>query len=102
MAIIYGGYNSLTDIMAAQVPSVVIVRGMSDREQEEHVRKINRMEPHLIYALKERQVSWKALARALEQQLSVELKDEAEIMLNGAEVAAEKIVETIRDPDHQK
>jgi predicted glycosyltransferase len=95
VAIIYGGYNSLTDIMAAKVPSVVIVRGMSDGEQEEHVRKISHLKPNLIYALKEGEVNRKTLAEGLEQQLNAKVEDKGEIMLNGAEVAAEKIVESL-------
>jgi len=35
-ALIYGGYNSLTDVMVCGVPSVVLLRGMKDNEQEEH------------------------------------------------------------------
>jgi predicted glycosyltransferase len=95
VALIYGGYNSLTDIMAAKVPSVVIVRGMNDREQEEHVRKISQLKPNLIYVLKESEANWKTLAEGLEQQLNVEVELESEIMLNGAEVSAGKIVEPL-------
>ncbi len=95
VALIYGGYNSLTDIMAAKVPSVVIVRGMNDREQEEHVRKISQLKPNLIYVLKESEANWKTLAEGLEQQLNVEVELESEIMLNGAEVSAGKIVESL-------
>ena len=95
VAIIYGGYNSLTDIMAARIPAVVILRGMSDGEQEEHVHKISRLKPNLIYALKEGDVNRKTLAEGLERQLNVAVGDEAEIMLNGAEVAAAKIVESL-------
>ena len=95
VALIYGGYNSLTDIMAAKVPSVVIVRGMNDREQEEHVRKIRQLKPNLIYVLKESEAEWKTLAEGLEQQLNVAVGDKSEIMLNGAEVAAAKLVETL-------
>ncbi len=95
VAIIYGGYNSLTDIMAAVVPSIVIVRGMSDREQEEHVRKISQLKPNFIYALKESEVSAKTLAEGLERQLNAAVTDKGEIMLNGAEVAARKIAELL-------
>jgi predicted glycosyltransferase len=95
VALIYGGYNSLTDIMAAKVPSVVIVRDMNDREQEEHVRKISQLKPDLIYVLKESEAEWKTLAEGLEQQLNVGAGVESEIMLNGAEVAAAKIVEAL-------
>jgi predicted glycosyltransferase len=85
VALIYGGYNSLTDIMAAKVPSVVVVRGMNDREQEDN----------LVYVLKESEAKWKTLAEGLEQQLNVEVGVESEIMLNGAEVSAGKIVEPL-------
>jgi predicted glycosyltransferase len=95
VAVIYGGYNSLTDIMAAKIPSVVIVRSMNDREQEEHVRKIRQVKPNLIYALKESEVNWKTLTEGLEQQLNVRVEDEGEIKLDGAQVAAEKIVEQL-------
>lgn len=101
VALIYGGYNSLTDILAAKVPSVVIIRGMNDREQEEHVRKISQLKPNLIYVLKERETDWKILAEGLERQLNVDrVTGDGEIMLNGAEVSAEKIVESIEHPDY--
>lgn len=95
VAIIYGGYNSMTDIMAAKVPSVVIVRGMNDREQEEHVRKISQLKPNLLYVLKESEADWQTLAEGLEKQLNIDVEVESEIMLNGAEVSAEKIVEPL-------
>ena len=95
VAIIYGGYNSMTDIMAAKVPSVVIVRGMNDREQEEHARKISQLKPNLIYVLKESEANWKTLAEGLDKQLNIDVEVEGEIMLNGAEVSAKKIVETL-------
>ena len=40
-------------------------------------------------------LEWKTLAKGLEQQLNVAVGDESEIMLNGAEVAAAKLVETL-------
>jgi len=95
VAMIYGGYNSLTDIMAAKVPSVVIVREMNDKEQEEHVSKISKAKPNLIYPLRESEVTWKALVEALERQLSVEIEEDQEISLKGSEVSAHKIVELL-------
>jgi predicted glycosyltransferase len=95
VAMIYGGYNSLTDIMAAGVPSVVVVRDMNDKEQEEHVGKIGKARPNLVYPLRESEVTWKALVEALERQLSVEIKEDQEISLKGSEVAAHKIVQLL-------
>jgi hypothetical protein len=45
--------------------------------------------------LKEGEVNRKTLAEGLEQQLNAKVEDKGEIMLNGAEVAAEKIVESL-------
>jgi predicted glycosyltransferase len=95
VAVIYGGYNSMTDIMAAKVPSVVIVRGMNDREQEEHVRKISQLKPNSINVLKEAEANWNTLAEKLEKQLNIDVAVESEIRLNGAAVSAEKIVEPL-------
>jgi predicted glycosyltransferase len=81
--------------MAARIPSVVIVRGMNDREQEEHVRKISELKPSLTYVLKESEAEWKTLAEGLEHQLNVEVGADSEIMLNGAEVSAGRIVESL-------
>lgn len=95
VAMIYGGYNSLTDIMAAEVPSVVIIRDMNDKEQEEHVSKISKAKPNLIYPLKESGVTWKPLVEALENQLSVEMEGDQKISLQGSEVSAHRIAHLI-------
>ncbi len=39
-AIIYGGYNSLMDVLSLSVPSLVIMRDMQDDEQELHLNKL--------------------------------------------------------------
>lgn len=38
VALIYGGYNSLVDCLAAQVPAVVLLRNMQDNEQQLHLK----------------------------------------------------------------
>jgi predicted glycosyltransferase len=73
---------------------------MNDREQEEHARKISQLKPNLIYALKESEANWKTLAEGLERQLNVDIAVESEIILNGAEVSAEKIVESLQLSDY--
>jgi len=37
MAIVYAGYNSMSDILASRVPAVVLLRDLKDREQQTHV-----------------------------------------------------------------
>ncbi len=95
VAIIYGGYNSLTDIMAANVPAVVIIRSVNDKEQEEHVTKIIQAKGSLIYALPERETSWEKLYAALETQLNLDADGGGEIQLNGSEIATRSIVELL-------
>ncbi len=41
MAVIYGGYNSLTDVMARNLPTLVLLRGMRDKEQERHMELLS-------------------------------------------------------------
>jgi predicted glycosyltransferase len=95
VAMIYGGYNSLTDIMAAGVPTVVIVREMNEKEQDEHVSNIIKAKPNLIYPMRESEVTQKKLVEALERQLSAEIEEDQEILLKGSEVSARKIVELL-------
>lgn len=42
MAVVYGGYNSLTDVLARNIPALIMLRGMRDREQERHVELLSR------------------------------------------------------------
>ncbi|HKJ64974.1 MAG TPA: hypothetical protein VJ969_06205, partial [Desulfopila sp.] len=37
-AIIYGGYNSLVDVISTGIPALVVIRDMTDGEQEHHVK----------------------------------------------------------------
>ncbi len=36
-AIIFGGYNSLVDVMAAGIPALAVLRNMRDQEQQQHL-----------------------------------------------------------------
>ncbi len=40
MAIIYGGYNSLMDCFAAQIPAIVVKRKLKDQEQDIHMEHL--------------------------------------------------------------
>jgi predicted glycosyltransferase len=95
VAMVYGGYNSLTDIMAANVPAVVIIRSVNDKEQEEHVNKIIQAKGRSMVSLTEPEITWKKLHAALETQLNVDAERGREIQLNGSERAARSIVELL-------
>ena len=95
VAMVYGGYNSLTDIMAANLPAVVIIRSVNDKEQEEHVNKIIQARGKLMVSLTETEITWKKLHTALETQLNVDPKGGREVQLNGSEKAARTIVDIL-------
>ena len=95
VAIIYGGYNSITDILAAGIPAVVIVRSMNDKEQEEHVQKIIKAKDSLIHAINETEIGWQMLYEALERRLELKVGLDREVKLDGSEVAARTIVEML-------
>ncbi|UCG07866.1 MAG: hypothetical protein JSV83_04240 [Desulfobacterales bacterium] len=95
VAIVYGGYNSLTDIMAANVPAVVIIRSVNDKEQEEHVNRIIQARGSLMAALAESDITWKKLHAALETQLRAKADGAREVQLNGSEIAARSIVDIL-------
>jgi predicted glycosyltransferase len=95
VAMVYGGYNSLTDIMAANVPAVVIIRSVNDKEQEEHVNKIIQAKGRLMVSLTETEITWKKLLAALETQLNVNTEGGREVQLKGSENAARTIVDIL-------
>ena len=86
-ALLYGGYNSLTDLLSAGTPAVVLLRGMQDNEQEEHLRLLSSHSKNRLITVKEQQVTGKELASALLRQLELPVQPST-INLDGAENAA--------------
>ncbi len=41
-AIIFGGYNSVVDVIAVRVPALVVLRDMRDQEQQKHLEALTR------------------------------------------------------------
>ncbi|WP_031483418.1 glycosyltransferase [Maridesulfovibrio frigidus] len=91
-AIIYGGYNSLTDVMSAGVPSVVFLRGMKDGEQEEHAATLQKASDAIVDVYSEDEVSVDGLRASLEKCLASTVKPSS-ISLNGAANAARYLSE---------
>ncbi len=91
VSVIYGGYNSLTDVLCAQKPSVVILRDMQDNEQTAHA---SRLSGHLgtgLVFIEEKGVNKEVLVEALSTQLNAPLFRRGALKLNGAETAARVI-----------
>jgi len=87
VSLIYGGYNSMTDVLGAQKPSVVVVRGMQDREQEDHVAKLAKQAGNLVF-LEERQAHSTRLFRELKAMLESPPPARGRVNLDGAENTA--------------
>ncbi len=92
-AVIYGGYNSLMDILSLSMPSLVILRDMIDDEQQQHLEKLVGSAHHLLTPLVEhctRENLATALVHTLEQS-TTQNAPKIQLNLNGAENAAHHI-----------
>ncbi len=86
-AVIYGGYNSLMDVLSLSLPALVILRDMQDNEQQEHLNKLLVCAPHSLSTVTEG-CTGTELAEA-EQRLSMTPPPSPfSINLRGAETAA--------------
>jgi predicted glycosyltransferase len=81
--------------MAANLPAVVIIRSVNDKEQEEHVNKIIQARGKLMVSLTETGITWKKLHAALETQLNVNTGGGRKVQLNGSEKATRTIVDIL-------
>ena len=90
-ALIYGGYNSLTDVLAAGLPTVVLLRAMQDSEQQIHLKSLNKQAKGQLLSLDEQELTGKTVERALITQMG-KRSCPTEINLQGAEYAAQQLV----------
>lgn len=86
-AVIYGGYNSIVDILSLSLPALVIERSMKDNEQQIHLNKLVQTSGESLSRLSET-CSKQDLSRSLSSLLTREKKENTTIQLNGAEQAA--------------
>lgn len=97
VSVIYGGYNSLTDVLCAQKPSVVILRDMQDKEQEAHAARLSdRLGAGLVF-VEEKKVNQEVLTGALTRHLTGSGIINGSLRLNGAETAAKTIAGLISE-----
>lgn len=88
LLITYGGYNSLCDVIAAGVPSIVVTRTLNDQEQEEHVKSLKEAAGEQIINFREGMISSEMLYGAIKSQVNKEKMKRPLIKLNGAEETA--------------
>lgn len=97
MAVIYGGYNSLTDVLFAALPAVVLLRGMQDQEQEAHLRGLRDIQKASLVVLAENEVDTAGLGRVLKAQLVAEQASGHRLNLSGAAGAARYLAGVIQE-----
>lgn len=88
VSMLYAGYNSLSDVLATQVPSVMLLREVGDKEQERHLKRLMSHAKEAIEALEESKTDAPTLQAALEKQLHAPPFENQNINIGGAETAA--------------
>ncbi len=94
-AVIYGGYNSLTDVFYANIPTVVLMRGMQDEEQQAHLTRLSFLNRDRLIAYQAKDIKGEDLAQVLLQQIRSSKLPKPEINLDGAAMAAKYLFEII-------
>ncbi len=90
-AVIYGGYNSLTDIMHTGIPALVIEREMMDNEQRLHLQRLSAIGGGRIFFLPESGATVEQIHTMLLDNLQKEGNQSAAVNLDGAVQAAKMI-----------
>lgn len=93
-AIIYGGYNSLIDVLSLSLPSLVITREMQDNEQQYHLAKL-KMSTGNLFAVVTEDADESLLNSAINSLLQQD-KNTVSINLAGAEHAATHLISLLQ------
>ena len=94
-ALIYGGYNSITDVLYMNLPAVVLLRDMQDVEQQQHLQLLARHTGKQLRILTEEKASATALEQLLRHQVAQPPQQLRTVKLNGAETAAHSLVHAL-------
>jgi len=95
-AVVYGGYNSLTDVLASGIPAVVLLRGMQDAEQEAHASALCAIRPGL-QVLAAPEVDAVRLAAAVEEVAAMSAPLSSPVDLGGAANAAHALAAMLEE-----
>ncbi|TKB26102.1 hypothetical protein FCL47_10175 [Desulfopila sp. IMCC35006] len=91
IAVIYGGYNSLMDVIHANIPALVVLREMQDEEQQIHLQKLQESLGEALVTVAESLLSAEQLERLLLAHLQRKLNPAVALHAGGAAYAAEYI-----------
>lgn len=87
-ALIYGGYNSLVDVLFAGVPVLVLQREMQDREQQLHVTALEKKMGRVFKSISENDLDPDGLAQQLLKNLTLAGRGVVQVEIDGAARAA--------------
>lgn len=83
VALIYGGYNSLVDILAVGIPAVVLLRKMKDNEQHMHLQHLAGINDRLV-TIDEDKLTADKLVNLLTDRLKKDRPANLSLNLDGA------------------
>jgi len=87
-AVIYGGYNSLMDVLYAGLPALVVERAMRDNEQQLHLQQLQKKVGNRIHVIPEAEILSAQLLSFLSDNLSKDVNPSVAVNLGGAAKAA--------------
>ena len=90
-ALVYGGYNSIMDVLHTRIPALFIYREMGDEEQQLHLERIVEAVGENVTMISESQVSVEDLEMLLLANLGKKMADTYDIRMDGASCAAQHL-----------
>ncbi len=98
-AIIFGGYNSLVDVLAVRIPALVVLRDMRDQEQQKHLEALSKVEGTGLSVIDEKRCTSEMIYRNLLALLAVDRSTvlSHRINLDGAIEAAHVLAAALKD-----
>jgi len=94
-AVIYGGYNSLMDVLYTGLPTLVVAREMQDNEQQLHLQRLGAGVGERIVVVQESEVTSEQITSLLLANLSKDKKKPVTVNLEGAGRAASILKELL-------
>ena len=93
-AMLFGGSNSLVDVLAVGIPALVVLRSMRDKEQQEHLASLTKAEGVRLLLLDEKDCSPDTIHQNLLNLMSSGLPEglSGRLNLDGAANAARALV----------
>ena len=88
-AVVFGGYNSLVDVLSLGIPTLVVMRDMRDGEQQDHLETLIQSVGNRLSAILENECSVEQLYNLLIDRMKADIDPFAlPVNLGGAEKAA--------------